>query len=211
MEQELNDKSLNKYMFMSLMFITLLIASNLLAVKIMSFGSWITTPATFTYPFTFILGNIITELYGIKNFKKVIFAGFLAEILLTFFMYTAIFVPYPASWEGQEAFKMAFMFTPQILIGSLIAYAVGELLNSGIASKIKEITKGKLLWLRTLSGTVIGQIFDTIIFYAIAFFARVPFDAIVQMIILDLSIKVLVQLIFGTPLSYLVVKKIWKK
>jgi len=208
MEKELTDKNLNRYMFMSLMFITLLITSNLLVVKIISIGSLVTTPATFVYPFTFILGNIITELYGLKNARKVILAGFIAELLLTFFTYISIFMPYPSYWDGQEAFKMVFMITPQIVIGSLIAYSVGELLNSGIAVKVKKLTKGEHLWMRIISGTVIGQIFDTLIFYSIAFFARASFSIVVQMIILDLAVKVLVQLIFGTPLSYLIVKKL---
>ncbi len=197
----------NKFMVISVFFISLMLISNLLACKPIMLFNFVVTPGILIYPFSFMLGDILTELYGFKNVKNVILVGFLVQFCLVIFSYLAMIIPAPDFWEGQQAFETIFKTTPQIVIGSLLAFLIGNILNSFTMEKIKKVTKGKFLWIRTIGSTIVGEIFDSIIFISIAFLGRMPNDAIIKMIIIQIIGKVLIEVILGTPLVYLFVYK----
>jgi hypothetical protein len=200
-----------KFMFISVMFISLMLISNLLACKLVTIFNYTLPAGVFIYPFSFMLGDVLTELYGFKITRKVIWTGFIVQASLVLFSTIALYLPYPSYWTGQEAFKTIFMMTPQIVLGSLLAFLVGTTTNSAIMVKVKKWTKGKFLWIRTVLSTIIGEFFDSLIFVSIAFFGRMPLNAIIQMIILQIIVKTLIEAAFGTPLAYMFINKFKNK
>lgn len=191
-----------RFTFLTVMFISLMLISNLLAVKVITVFGITMTPGIFIYPFSFMLGDVLTELYGFKNTKRVIWIGFLVQASLIVFSQLAIISPYPPFWEGQEAMELVFGTTPQIVIGSLAAFVLGGLVNSKIMDIFRVKHEGKHLWFRTILSSIFGEIVDSLIFVPIAFLGRMPIGALLLMIVTQVVVKTLIEAVFGTPLAY---------
>jgi uncharacterized integral membrane protein (TIGR00697 family) len=146
-----------------------LLISNLAATKLISFGSIIIDGGAILFPIVYILGDILTEVYGFKYARRAIWTGF-GVMLLAIFCFTVVrYLPAAADYHDQEAFEAVLGFFPRIVAASLVAYLVGEFLNAYVLAKLKLKTNGKKLWLRLIGSTFVGEFFDTIIFCLIAF------------------------------------------
>ena len=196
------------------LFVTILIASNVASsAKIVDLGfSIFEIPlafdgGTFIFPLSYIIGNILTEVYGFKASRKVIWTGFLALILFTLILFILQRLPGESEWEqyaGSAAYDaiLGGISTSGITVASLLAYLTGEFINAKVLSRLKVIMKGKLLWVRTLSSTMIGQFFDTFIFITIATLAGVfPWDLFVTLTLTNYIFKCFMEVIL-TPLNY---------
>ncbi len=151
------------------LFAACLLISNLAATKLISFGSVIIDGGAILFPLVYIFGDVLTEVYGYKYARRAIWTGF-ATMLLAVLAFTIVrYLPPAADYPDQEAFVKVLGFFPQIVLASLVAYLVGEFLNAYILAKLKVKTEGRLLWLRLIGSTFIGQIADTVIFAFIAF------------------------------------------
>ena len=184
------------------MYITLMIISNLMAVKIIDIGGLILTPGVFIFPFSFMFGDVLAEVYGFKNARKVIWIGLLVLLLMVVCMQVTLLLPYPDFWPHQEAVSYVFSTTPRICLASATAYLFGSLANAWTLEKIGRFTQGKHLWMRTIGSTVIGEALDTIIFITIAFAGTMPAAALLIMMLSQYLIKVGVEALGGTPLAY---------
>ena len=151
------------------LFVASLIVSNIVATKLISFGPIIVDGGAVLFPFLYILGDIITEVYGFKYARRAIWLGFGTMILAVVCITIVGFLPPAVAYGHQLAYETVLGFVPRIVLASLMAYLVGGLLNSYILVKIKQKTKGKKLWLRLLGSTAIGELFDTVVFCLIAF------------------------------------------
>lgn len=150
-------------------FAAVLLISNLAAVKLIAFGPIITDGGAVLFPLAYIFGDILTEVYGYKYQRRAIWTGFFVMLLAVFAFTIVRFLPAAPDWNVQQSYVDILGFFPRIVIASLMAYLVGEFLNSYILAKLKVKMGGKRLWVRLIGSTVVGEFFDTIIFCLIAF------------------------------------------
>ncbi len=182
----------------------LLLISNITAVKLFSIGSIILPTSALLFPFTYIIGDIIAEVYGYKKARFVIILGFIFNAFMSLFFLLTIKLPAAATWSLQNEYKVILGTTPRLFVASLSAVLVGSLSNAFVLDVIKKLTKEKHLWMRTIGSTIVGELLDTLIFVLIAFTGTVPTSAILTMIISQYFWKVGYEVI-ATPFTYKVI------
>ncbi len=190
------------------LFITCLITANVIAVKVISLGPFFLPAAIFVFPLSYIFGDILTEVYGYRLARRVIWLGFLCNLVFVFFVWLGQVLPAASFWEGQEAYQSILGYTPRLLAASFLGYLVGEFVNSFIMARMKIMTRGRWLWSRTIGSTIIGQGLDTSIFITIAFIGTPSFVPI--MILYHWLAKTLIEAL-ATPLTYVIVSSLKKK
>ena len=205
-----DDKKVSRlYMTIGIIFVTCLVLSNTVAGKMWAVTDRITLPgAVILFPITYILADIFTEVYGFKKARFIIWTGFGCSFFAVLVYIITIALPYPAFFENQDAYKTVLGTTLRVAIASFAGYLFGEFSNSIIMSKLKVVTKGKNLWIRTIFSTIVGEGFDSVIFITISFWGTMENREVLKMILFQYLFKVLYEAIF-TPLTYLVVK--WVK
>jgi uncharacterized integral membrane protein (TIGR00697 family) len=208
-------------------FVTGLIVSNIIAVKIASFGSLpligplFLPAAVLVFPISYIFGDVLTEVYGYARARQVIWIGFGCNLLAVAAIWAGGLLPGAPFWNAgiytspqaaQAAYEAILGFTPRLLAASFVAYLAGEFLNSYVLAKLKVATAGKWLWLRTISSTLVGQIADSGLFISVAFAGVVPLTALGGLIVTQWLFKCAYEAA-ATPLTYLVVGflKRWEK
>ena len=186
------------------LFVAVLIISNVASTKILDFGFFVFDGGTLLFPLAYIFGDILTEVYGYKKARKVIWTGFASAILMSLVFVVVGFLPPAQGWENQLAYTAILGVVPRIVLASLIAYFAGEFSNSFILAKMKILSKGKQLWKRTIGSTIIGEFLDTTIFVFIAFFGTMPMEVFTILILSNYIFKVGIEILF-TPLTYKII------
>jgi hypothetical protein len=186
------------------LFVSALIISNIVSTKILVLGPLTFDGGTLIFPLTYIFGDILTEVYGYANSRRIIWIGFISCLLMSLTFYLVGILPSASDWTLQEAYQSILGVTPRIVLASLLAYLFGEFSNSFVLSKMKITTKGKFLFLRTIGSTIIGQIFDTGIFVIVAFAGMFNSNLLLKIIISNYIFKVSVEAIM-TPVTYKVI------
>lgn len=185
-------------------FVVVLLISNVASSKITQIGPLSLDGGTFLFPLTYIFGDILTEVYGFKRARKVIWLGVFANLLMaTTFMIVGL-LPSSPDWPNQAAYTAILGWTPRIVLASITAYFAGEFVNSVILSKLKIMTKGKWLFTRTIGSTVVGQLIDTLIFITIAFAGVLPNELLITLVISNYLFKTGIEILF-TPITYKIV------
>ena len=204
---EKNRKTDRLFVITALM-ITLYIASNAMSVKIIAINNFALFDAgTITFPFAYMLGDVLAEIWGFKTARKVIFLTFLCNIIFILCTTLGIFVPSPDYMkETAEAYSCVFGYVPRIVAASLVAYLAGELLNAWVLDRIKQITGKKNLWLRTIGSSAIAYIADTGIFILAAFWKTATPQDMLSMFVVSYIAKLAIEAFFGTPLAYAAVR-----
>ena len=192
------------FMVVTALFVTLYLVSNIMAVKVISFFNIIYFDAgTITFPFAYMLGDVLTEIWGYQKAKKVILMTFLCNIIMMLFTQIAVWLPSPDYLEGTAvAYDSVFSYVPRIVIASLTGFLLGELSNSWLMDKIKEKMKGRLMWVRTIGSSIIAHILDTVPFVLIAFAGTMTTRDIIMMIATQYFMKLGIEVFFGTPIAY---------
>jgi uncharacterized integral membrane protein (TIGR00697 family) len=185
-------------------FVGLLLISNIGAVKLIEFGPIITDGGVFLFPLVYIVGDILSEVYGFKAARKAIFIGFAMSILAALTFWLVQISPPAEAWGNQEAFESVLGFVPRIVLASVAGYLVGQLLNAWVLVKIKERTQEKALWLRLLGSTIIGEFADTIVFCTIAFYGVITGAEFLVYVAFGFAYKTLVEVVL-LPVSYAVI------
>lgn len=196
--------SFNSLVVISGLLITLYLTANIMAVKLISvFGVTLFDAGTVTFPLAYMLGDVLTEVWGFRTARKVIWLTFFCNVLLV--ASTAIGLVLPAAdymSEMTKAYSVIFTYVPRIVVASLIAFLGGELLNAWSLVKIKELTKGKHLWMRTIGSSAVGYVFDTVAFVLIAFAGIAPAKDLLTMIIAQYFMKLGLESLAATPMAY---------
>jgi len=198
------------------LFVTVLLLSNLLSsAKIIDLGfslgplSLIFDAGTLVFPISYIFGDILTEIYGFRRSRRVIWAGFGASVLLGLFVWLAGVLPGEATWQsyaGQSAYDAILGGISGLIVASLCAYLVGEFTNSYVLARMKVATDGRWLWMRTIGSTLIGQIVDTSVFFVIAVALGVfPVELMLSLIVTNYIFKVGIEVVF-TPITLAVIR-----
>ncbi len=186
------------------LFVAVLIISNIASTKIAEIGLLVLDAGTILFPLSYIFGDILTEVYGFKKARQVIWTGFISLMIMSIVFFIVGLLPSAGGWENQQAYDLILGVVPRIAIASMIAYFAGEFSNSYLLAKMKIITKGKKLWARTISSTIVGQGVDTLLFSVIAFYGVLPMDIFITLIISNYIFKVGVEILF-TPITYQIV------
>ncbi|WP_228015537.1 queuosine precursor transporter [Leptolyngbya ectocarpi] len=183
------------------LFVTVLLISNVASTKIVDFGFFTFDGGTLLFPLSYIFGDVLTEVYGYARSRKVIWTGFVAALVMAVTFMVVGGLPAAPEWTYQEAYDQILGLTPRIVMASLIAYVVGSFSNSFILAKLKVVTQGQKLWMRTISSTLVGQVLDTGLFIAIAFWGLFPPGLMVTLIVSNYIFKCGVEILF-TPITY---------
>jgi len=191
-------------------FITCLLAANIVAVKLIYPFGLLVPAGTIVFPLSYLFGDVLTEVYGYGAARLVIWLGFFCNLVLVVAIYLAGILPAAPFWHDQAAYDTILGFTPRLLMGSFIAYVAGEFINSFVLAKLKIATKGRWLWTRTIGSTFLGQGVDTFIFISIAFWGILSVPLLAQAILTQWLFKVGYEII-ATPFTYLIVNALKRR
>ena len=205
--------SLRRYRYYDLLvhfFVVILLISNLIAPKITQIGPLTLSGAQLLFPITYIFGDVFTEVYGYAGSRRAIWVGFFASGLLAVMGLAVVHLPAAPTWTDQEVFEKVFNFVPRLVIASLLAYWAGEFANSFVMAKMKLLTGGRHLWMRTIGSTVVGQAVDTVIVIMLIFWPEQPFPTLIALMVSGYVGKVIYEAA-ATPLTYLIVNFLKRK
>ncbi len=206
----------HRFVIVTAIFITCLITANIIVVKpinlgISLFGLPVSLPAAIIiFPLSYIVGDILTEVYGYRLARRVIWLGFLCNLIAVIAIWIGRLLPPASVWEGQKAYESTLGYVPQILFASFLAYLVGEFSNSFILAKMKIKTRGRWLWTRTIGSTIVAQALDAAIFIPLVYIGRFDLSFIVMVTFTHWLAKVGYETI-ATPFTYAVVSFLKKK
>ncbi|MBI5456924.1 queuosine precursor transporter [Candidatus Kaiserbacteria bacterium] len=203
------DRSFKHLGTISVFFVSVLLISNIASTKIVDFGWFTFDGGTLLFPLSYIFADILTEVYGFRRSRKVIWLGFFSALVMSLVLIIVGKLPPAADWGNQEAYNAILGLTPRIVIGSLLAYFCGEFVNSFVLAKMKVWTAGKRLWMRTIGSTVVGEGVDTAIFVLVAFWGVLPAPLLITVIVSNYIFKTGVEVLF-TPITYAIVKYLKK-
>ena len=193
-------------------FVTILLLSNLIGASKPSYvtlpviGEWSFGAGVLFFPVSYIIGDILTEVYGYARARRVIWTGFAALLFMAFMAWVVVQLPPADGWPGQEAYEFVFGNSWRIVLASMVAFWAGEFANSYVLAKMKVWTQGRHLWMRTIGSTVVGQGLDSMIFYPLAFWglAGWPVELLWQVVLSQWAIKTTWEALL-TPVTYAVV------
>lgn len=192
------------YSLISSLFVAVLLISNTVGVKIIAVGGLEISGGIVVFPISYIFGDILTEVYGYKAARRIIWTGLGCAVLMSTTYYLVEFLPAAPFWQDQQAYAVILGFVPHLTLASIVAYFCGEFMNSYVLARMKVLTGGRYLWTRTIGSTIVGEGIDTVIFNLIAFAGRLTPGEIVWIAGSSYVVKVLYEIV-ATPLTYWVV------
>jgi len=198
----------HRFVIVACVFVTCLITANTIGAKVVELGPFILPAAVFLFPLSYIFGDILTEVYGYHQARRIIWLGFLCNLIFVIFAWIGQILPPAELYEGQEAYETILGYTPRLLAASFCGYLIGEFANSFVLAKMKILTRGRWLWTRTIGSTVVGQGLDTVIFIIGAYFGA-PFFTL-MMILHHWLAKIAIEAL-ATPFTYTAVNFLKKK
>ena len=205
--------AMTPYVIVAVLFVMCYVVSNLMAVKVIGFfGLFYFDAGTITFPLAYMLGDVLTEIWGYKTAKKTIILAFLCNIFVVVCTQIGVWLPSPDYLDPTaNAYDTVFSYVPRIILGSLTGFLLGEISNAWLMDKIKAKTQGKHLWVRTIGSSVVGYLFDTVPFVLIAFLGVLTTRDLLLMIATQYIMKLAIEAIFGTPMAYAAIAYLRKR
>jgi len=198
------------FIIVVVIFITCLITANIMAVKLVNIFGFLLPAAIIIFPMSYIFGDVLTEVYGYRQARRVIWLGFFCNLIAVVAIWLGQVLPPASFWEGQTAYERILGYAPRLLMASFLAYLVGEFANSFVLAKLKIATKGRWLWTRTIGSTLVGEGLDSLIFMTIAFVGTIPMVALGAAILTQWLAKSVYEAAV-TPLTYAAVTFLKRK
>jgi uncharacterized integral membrane protein (TIGR00697 family) len=198
------------FLLVASIFITCLITSNIIAVKLINIFGLLLPAAILIFPISYIFGDVLTEVYGYRQARRVIWLGFFCNLITVVAIWVGQILPAASFWDGQAAYERILGYTPRLLGASFLAYLVGEFANSFVLAKMKIATQGRWLWTRTIGSTLVGQGLDSVVFMTLAFAGTIPLNGLANAIVVQWLSKSGYEAI-ATPLTYGAVTFLKKK
>jgi queuosine precursor transporter len=199
--------------FVMAAFVAILLLSNVIgAAKLASLWGYTFGAGILFFPLGYVIGDVLTEVYGYARARRCIWAGFVALIFMAFMSWVVVSLPPADGWTNQPAYDAVFGQVPRIVFASIVAFWAGEFVNSIVLAKLKVLTQGRYLWTRTISSTVFGQGVDSLLFYPLAFWGASGWtnDAVLTVMVTNWALKVLWEVVL-TPVTYAVVGYLKRK
>lgn len=186
-------------------FVAILLLSNLIgAAKLAQIDGYTFGAGILFFPVSYVIGDVLTEVYGYANARRCVWMGFFALIFMAFMSFVVVAMPPADGWDGQAAYESVFGSTWRIVLASVVAFWAGEFVNSFVLAKMKILTGGKHLWSRTIGSTVFGQAVDSAIFYPVAFLGNWTTSQVLTVMVSNWLLKVVWEAVL-TPVTYAVV------
>jgi queuosine precursor transporter len=207
---DLAHKPMRYFDFMMAAFVTILLLSNVIGagkvakVDLPVIGNWPFGAGILFFPLGYLLGDILTEVYGYARARRCVWAGFGAMLFMALMSWIVVSLPPAPDWHGQAAYEQVFGQVPRIVFASVVAFWIGEFANSYVLARMKVWTQGRHLWTRTVGSTVVGQAVDSVVFYPLAFLGEWPVSQVVAVALTNWALKVSWEVVL-TPLTYAVV------
>ena len=198
------------YLVTAAVFITCLITSNIIAVKLIRVFGLVLPAAIVIFPISYIAGDVLTEVYGYRYARRVIWLGFACNLIAVAAVMIGQVLPAAPFWDGQAGYERILGYTPRLLVASFLAYLVGEFANSMVMARMKIATQGRFLWTRTIGSTLVGQGLDSAVFITLAFAGAMPWGVLGLTVIAQWLVKSAYEAA-ATPLTYVVVGHLKKK
>ena len=204
---------MSPYVIVTVLFVMCYVVSNLMAVKVISFfGLFYFDAGTITFPLAYMLGDVLTEMWGYKVARRTIILAFLCNLFVVVCTQIGVWLPSPDYLDPTaQAYNTVFSYVPRIVIASLTGFLLGELSNAWLMDKIKSKTKGRRLWVRTIGSSIVGYVFDTVPFVLIAFLGVLTTRDLILMMVSQYVMKLAIEALFGTPLAYAAVAYLRKR
>jgi uncharacterized integral membrane protein (TIGR00697 family) len=189
-------------------FVAILLLSNVIgAAKVATLGGWEFGAGILFFPLGYVIGDVLTEVYGYARARRCIWVGFSAMLFMAFMSWVVVSLPPAPGWDGQDAYESVFGQVPRIVFASIVAFWAGEFVNSYVLARMKVWTQGKHLWSRTIGSTIFGQGVDSMIFYPLAFLGIWSTSQVLTVMVTNWGLKVLWEVLL-TPVTYVVVNKL---
>jgi queuosine precursor transporter len=186
-------------------FVAILLLSNIIgAAKLAQIGGYTFGAGILFFPISYVIGDVLTEVYGYARARRCVWVGFGALIFMAFMSYVVVAMPPAEGWPNQPAYEAVFGSTWRIVLASVIAFWAGEFVNSIVLAKMKIWTRGEQLWTRTIGSTIFGQGVDSLLFYPIAFLGIWETSQVITVMITNWGLKVFWEIVL-TPVTYAVV------
>ena len=210
--RDLSNRPMRYFDFVMAAFVAILLLSNVLGagkvaeVNLPIIGDWPFGAGILFFPLGYLIGDILTEVYGYARARRCVWVGFSALLFMALMSWVVVTLPPAPDWKGQAAYDQVFGQVPRIVFASLIAFWFGEFANSFVLARMKVWTNGEKLWTRTIGSTVIGQAVDSIVFYPLAFLGASGWtpELVLKVMITNWALKVGWEVLL-TPLTYAVV------
>jgi queuosine precursor transporter len=204
-----SSRNFRYYDFVMAAFVAILLLSNVIgaakpAALTINGEEWVFGAGILFFPLGYVIGDVLTEVYGFARARRVIWAGFAGLVFMAFMSWIVVSLPPAAGWEGQAAYESVFGQVWRIVIASITAFWVGEFVNSYVMARMKVWTQGRHLWSRTIGSTFVGQGVDSLIFYPLAFWGVWQNEVVITVMITNWLFKVLWEVVL-TPVTYAVV------
>jgi queuosine precursor transporter len=190
------------FVVVTALFITALLTANVIAAKLVEVAGFVVPAGIVVFPLSYICGDVLTEVYGYRLARRVIWLGFLCNVLMVTTIWIGGLLPPATFWDGQAAYERLLGFTPRLLVASLAAYLVGEFANSYVLARLKVATGGRWLWTRTIGSTLVGQGLDSLVFIVVAFLGVMPSAEVLLGAILTQWLLKSAYEALATPLTY---------
>lgn len=206
---EMTGRHFRYYDYVMAAFVAVLLLSNVIGAAkpaAIDIGGepWVFGAGILFFPLGYVIGDVLTEVYGYARARRVIWAGFISLIFMAFMSWVVVSLPPAEGWDGQAAYESVFGQVPRIVLASIIAFWAGEFVNSYVMARMKVWTQGRHLWTRTIGSTVVGQGVDSLIFYPLAFWGVWESEAVFAVMATNWALKVLWEVVL-TPVTYAVV------
>lgn len=204
----LGARPLRYFDFIMAAFVAILLLSNLIgAAKLSTLGGFTFGAGILFFPLGYVIGDVLTEVYGYARARRCVWAGFGAMLFMALMAWVVVQLPPAAGWPDQAAYEAVFGSTWRIVFASLIAFWAGELANSFVLAKMKLLTNGRHLWSRTIGSTIVGQGVDSLLFYPLAFWGDWTNDQVLTVMVTNWAMKVGWEAVL-TPVTYIVVNRL---
>jgi len=206
----LGGRPLRYFDFVMAAFVTVLLLSNVIGagkvatIDLPGFGPTPFGAGILFFPVSYVIGDVLTEVYGYSRARRCIWAGFAAMLFMAFMASIVVALPPDAGWTGQGAYEQVFGQVPRIVFASILAFWAGEFANSYVLARMKVWTEGRHLWMRTIGSTLVGQGIDSLIFYPLAFLGVWETETLLKVLLIQWALKVAWEAIL-TPFTYAVV------
>lgn len=209
---QLHGRPMRYYDLVMAAFVAILLLSNIIGaakrseIDLPLIGHWSFGAGILFFPVSYIIGDILTEVYGYARARRVIWTGFAALVFMAFMSFVVVALPPAKGWNDQGAYEAVFGSTWRIVAASMIAFWAGEFANSFVLARMKLLTQGRMLWARTIGSTIVGQGLDSLIFYPLAFYGLPgwPLDQLAQVVVAQFFLKTMWEALL-TPVTYMVV------
>lgn len=193
-------KQLHVYEMLAGLFVMTLIVSNIASIKVVAIGPLVFDAGTVLFPLSYIVGDIVTEVYGYRKMRSLLYVGVVSLILTMTTFWVVQILPASPDWPNQVAYESILGVVWRIVLASVAALFLGEIMNAYVMARMKVRSKGKKLWARMISSSVAGSAIDTVVFSTVAFLGTMPFDALAQLMITVFLIKITTEVVVS-PLT----------